>query len=107
MVSIEFEKFTLDNGLDVILSEDHSLPVTAVNIWYHVGSKNEEPGRTGFAHLFVQPRDKLATIGDTRQLVGLGQLERVFRLTFRGSPRGFELVYRLRLFRYVHDGAGP
>ncbi len=52
MVSIEFEKFTLANGLDVILSEDHSLPVTAVNIWYHVGSKNEEPGRTGFAHLF-------------------------------------------------------
>ena len=52
MVSIEFEKFTLANGLDVILSEDHSLPVAAVNVWYHVGSKNEEPGRTGFAHLF-------------------------------------------------------
>ena len=52
MVSISFDKFTLSNGLDVILSEDHSLPVTAVNLWYHVGSKNEEPGRTGFAHLF-------------------------------------------------------
>ncbi|MDP6662507.1 MAG: pitrilysin family protein [SAR202 cluster bacterium] len=52
MVSIAFDKFTLPNGLDVILSEDHSLPVTAVNVWYHVGSKNEEPGRTGFAHLF-------------------------------------------------------
>ena len=52
MVSIEFENFTLANGLDVILSEDHSLPVAAVNVWYHVGSKNEEPGRTGFAHLF-------------------------------------------------------
>ncbi len=52
MVSIAFDKFTLSNGLDVILSEDHSLPVTAVNVWYHVGSKNEEPGRTGFAHLF-------------------------------------------------------
>ena len=52
MVSIEFEKFTLANGLDVILSEDHSLPMAAVNVWYHVGSKNEEPGRTGFAHLF-------------------------------------------------------
>ena len=52
MVSISYEKFTLPNGLDVILHEDHSLPVAAVNVWYHVGSKNEEPGRTGFAHLF-------------------------------------------------------
>ena len=52
MVSISYEKFTLSNGLDVILHEDHSLPVAAVNVWYHVGSKNEEPGRTGFAHLF-------------------------------------------------------
>ena len=52
MVSIAYEKFTLPNGLDVILHEDHTLPVAAVNVWYHVGSKNEEPGRTGFAHLF-------------------------------------------------------
>ena len=52
MVSISYDKFTLTNGLDVILHEDHSLPVAAVNVWYHVGSKNEEPGRTGFAHLF-------------------------------------------------------
>lgn len=52
MVSISYEKFTLSNGLDVILHEDQTLPIAAVNIWYHVGSKNEEPGRTGFAHLF-------------------------------------------------------
>ena len=52
MSSISFEKHTLSNGLDLILHEDHSLPVVAVNIWYHVGSKNEEPGKTGFAHLF-------------------------------------------------------
>ncbi len=44
--------FTLPNGLNVILHEDHTLPVVAVNVWYHVGSKNEKPGRTGFAHLF-------------------------------------------------------
>ncbi|MGE0704798.1 MAG: M16 family metallopeptidase [Vicinamibacterales bacterium] len=50
--TIEFEKYTLDNGLEVILSEDHRLPLTAVNVWYHVGPANEEPGRTGFAHLF-------------------------------------------------------
>ena len=52
MFSISFEKYTLSNGLDVILHEDHSLPVAAVDVWYHVGSKDEEPGRTGFAHLF-------------------------------------------------------
>jgi len=49
---IAYEKFTLPNGLDVILHEDHSTPVVAVNVWYHVGSQNEAPGRTGFAHLF-------------------------------------------------------
>ncbi len=52
MVSIAYEKITLSNGLDVILHEDHSIPLAAVNVWYHVGSKNEAPGRTGFAHLF-------------------------------------------------------
>ncbi len=50
--TIEFEKYKLANGLEVILSEDHRLPVVAVNIWYHVGPANERPGRTGFAHLF-------------------------------------------------------
>ncbi|MEO7134975.1 MAG: pitrilysin family protein, partial [Vicinamibacterales bacterium] len=45
-------KRTLSNGLDVIVHEDDQLPMVAVNIWYHVGSKNERPGRTGFAHLF-------------------------------------------------------
>src|SRR6266545_8025595 len=49
---LAFEKYTLPNGLDVILSEDHRLPMVAVNLWYHVGPANEEPGRTGFAHLF-------------------------------------------------------
>src|SRR6266540_4051241 len=49
---IDFEKYTLPNGLDVILSEDKRLPMVAVNLWYHVGPANEEPGRTGFAHLF-------------------------------------------------------
>ena len=52
MISIAFDKFTLPNGLDVILSRDNSLPVASVNLWYHVGSKNEDQGKTGFAHLF-------------------------------------------------------
>jgi zinc protease len=51
-VKIPFTKYTLPNGLDVLIHEDHSLPIVAVNVWYHVGSKNEVPGRTGFAHLF-------------------------------------------------------
>ena len=52
MTGIAFEKHTLPNGLDVILHQDRSIPVAAVNVWYHVGSKDEEIGRTGFAHLF-------------------------------------------------------
>jgi zinc protease len=51
-IKIPFDKYTLPNGLTVILSEDHSTPTVAVNVWYHVGSKNETVGRTGFAHLF-------------------------------------------------------
>src|SRR5256714_12726298 len=49
---IAFEKYKLTNGLEVILSEDHRLPLVAVNLWYHVGPANEVAGRTGFAHLF-------------------------------------------------------
>jgi len=49
---LKFEKYKLQNGLVVILSEDHRLPMVAVNLWYHVGPANELPGRTGFAHLF-------------------------------------------------------
>ena len=51
-VDIPYEKFVLANGLTLIVHEDHKAPVVAVNVWYHVGSKDERPGRTGFAHLF-------------------------------------------------------
>ena len=51
-VDIPYQKFVLDNGLTLIVHEDHKAPVVAVNVWYHVGSKDERPGRTGFAHLF-------------------------------------------------------
>ena len=50
--SLSFAKRTLSNGLDVIVHEDHHVPIVAVNVWYHVGSKNERPGMTGFAHFF-------------------------------------------------------
>jgi zinc protease len=49
---LDIEKYTLPNGLEVILSEDHRVPLVGVDIWYHVGPAHEAPGRTGFAHLF-------------------------------------------------------
>jgi len=49
---IRYTKFVLHNGLTVLVHEDHKAPIVAVNTWYHVGSKNERPGKTGFAHLF-------------------------------------------------------
>ena len=51
-ISVPYTMFKLPNGLTVILHEDHSVPTVAVNVWYHVGSAREKPGRTGFAHLF-------------------------------------------------------
>ncbi len=51
-LSVPYTQFTLPNGLRVVLHEDHSVPVVSVNVWYHVGSGREKPGRTGFAHLF-------------------------------------------------------
>ncbi len=51
-LEMPYTQFTLPNGLHVILHEDHSVPIVSVNVWYHVGSGSEKPGRTGFAHLF-------------------------------------------------------
>src|ERR1700704_3291834 len=51
-IEVQYTQFTLPNGLHVILHEDHSVPIATVNTWYRVGSANELPGRTGFAHLF-------------------------------------------------------
>ncbi len=52
ILNIEYEKFVLDNGLEVVLYPNPSFPTVAVNIWYKVGSANEKPNKTGFAHLF-------------------------------------------------------
>src|SRR5438552_9512632 len=49
---IPIESYRLDNGLTVVLSEDHASPIVATNLWYHVGAQNERVGKTGFAHLF-------------------------------------------------------
>jgi zinc protease len=52
VIEIPYKRFVLKNGLTLIVHEDHKAPIVAVNVWYHVGSKNEKRGRTGFAHLF-------------------------------------------------------
>jgi predicted Zn-dependent peptidase len=52
LIRIPFDRYTLDNGLRVVLARESEVPVVAVNLWYGVGSRNERPGRTGFAHLF-------------------------------------------------------
>jgi len=51
-IDVPYQRFVLKNGLSLIVHEDHKAPIVAVNVWYHVGSKNERPGKTGFAHLF-------------------------------------------------------
>src|SRR5207237_8623197 len=51
-LEVAYTQFTLSNGLHVILHEDHTVPLLTVNVWYHVGSAREKPGRTGLAHLF-------------------------------------------------------
>ena len=50
--AIQHKKFVLENGLTLLVHEDHSVPIVGVNLWYHVGSRNEKRGKTGFAHLF-------------------------------------------------------
>ena len=51
-IDVPYKKFILPNGLRLVVHEDHKAPIVAVNIWYHVGSKNERLGKSGFAHLF-------------------------------------------------------
>ena len=58
-VKLEFTEYTLDNGLHVILHQDNSTPIVLVSIMYHVGSKNENPERTGFAHFFEHLMDSI------------------------------------------------
>ena len=50
---VEFKHSTLPNGLEVYTVEDHSAPIVGVQVWYHVGSKDDPPNRSGFAHLFI------------------------------------------------------
>src|SRR5512147_2765107 len=52
VIDIPYQRYVLPNGLTLVVHEDHKAPIVAVNVWYHVGSKDERAGKTGFAHLF-------------------------------------------------------
>jgi zinc protease len=73
---LQYQMATLANGLTVVLEEDHSVPIAHLQLWYHVGSKNEQPGRTGFAHLFEHLMFKgsknVAPEGHTSMISGVG-----------------------------------
>src|SRR5215207_4669870 len=77
--ALRFEKYVLPNGLEVILHEDHSTPVVAVNTWYKVGSGDERRGRTGFAHLF----EHLMFMGS--QHVPTGEADRLLEAAGSGT----------------------
>ncbi len=92
--SIDYEKITLDNGLEVILHEDRSDPIVAVDIWFHVGSNREKPGRTGFAHLFehilFQESENVGQDQFFRNVQGAGGTLNGF--TFEDGTSYFEVV---------------
>jgi len=81
-INIPYQKLVLDNGLTVLIHEDRKAPITAVNLWYHVGSKNEKPGKTGFAHLFEH-----LMFGGSEHLQGsyIERLERVGATDLNGT----------------------
>jgi len=99
-VRLVFEKYTLDNGLEVILHEDARTPVAAVNLWYHVGSKDEPRGKSGFAHLFEHMMfEGSRNVGEgmfMRYLDGIGATERN-ATTNTDRTNYFETVPRGRL----------
>src|SRR5690606_9862309 len=94
MMKIPIERYELDNGLRVVLSEDHRQPVVGVNLWYDVGSRNERPGRTGFAHLFEHMMFQgSANVPDTQHIA---HIERV-----GGAMNGSTWLDRTNYFETV------
>ena len=99
---LAFEKLTLPNGLDVIFHEDHKLPVVHVNLWYHVGSKNEKFGKTGFAHLFEH-----MMFEGSRNVKGeyVSLMERAGANIFHGGVNGTTDFDRTNYFETVPSGS--
>ena len=97
---IPFEKYTLPNGLEVILSQDHTTPVVAVDTWYHVGSGDEKAGHTGFAHLF----EHLMFMGS--QHVQTGQFDQLLEAA-GGNNNGSTTTDRTNYYEMVPSNALP
>ncbi len=98
--ALRFEKYSLPNGLEVILSEDHSVPLVAVDTWYHVGSGDEKPGRTGFAHLF----EHIMFMGS--QHVPVGSFDQWLEAA-GGNNNGSTTEDRTNYFEYMPSNALP
>jgi zinc protease len=99
---IAFEKYTLPNGLQVILHVDRKLPMVHVNNWYHVGSKNERVGRTGFAHLFEHMMFEGSKDANTKYL---GFVEKAGANLFEGGVNGTTNEDRTNYFESVPSGS--
>jgi zinc protease len=99
---LEFEKYTLQNGLQIILHVDRTLPMVHVNCWYHVGSKNERPGRTGFAHLFEHMMFEGSKNADGKYLPFI---EKAGGNLFEGGVNGTTNEDRTNYFETVPSGS--
>src|ERR1700674_2965214 len=89
-IDIPYERFVLDNGLTVIVHEDHKAPIVAINTWYHVGSKNEKPGKTGFAHLFEH---LMFSGSDNFNHTYINAMERIGATTLNGTTNNDRTNY--------------
>ena len=87
---VPYIKFVLDNGLTVLVHEDHKAPIVAVNTWYHVGSKNEKPGKTGFAHLFEH---LMFSGSDNFNFTYINAMERIGATNLNGTTNGDRTNY--------------
>ena len=87
---ISYTKFVLNNGLTVLVHEDHKSPIVAVNTWYHVGSKNEKPGKTGFAHLFEH---LMFSGSDNFNHTYINAMERIGATTLNGTTNNDRTNY--------------
>src|SRR5439155_5100705 len=99
---IDFEKYTLPNGLQVILHVDHKLPMVHVNNWYHVGSKNERLGRSGFAHLFEHMMFEGSKDANGKYV---SFMERAGANVFEGGVNGTTSPDRTNYFESVPSGS--
>jgi zinc protease len=90
ILDIKYTKFVLKNGLTVLVHEDHKAPIVAVNTWYHVGSKNEKPGKTGFAHLFEH---LMFSGSDNFNVTYLNAMERIGATNLNGTTNNDRTNY--------------